>query len=120
VSSLLTLLILLLSSPALYGQSSQSEQSTKKSANDLELVTLDGSLSASMGHYVLTEDNLTTHELSGNGKKLKPALGHQVKLTGKNGTRTVDTTPVGMASSVTVLAVFDVKSVEHVGDKCGK
>ena len=77
-----------------------------------------GCLQSSAGHYMLTDDEGTVHELSGGAGKLKHQVGHQVEVIGKKGTRSVDRTLAGGASSVVELPVFEVKSVKQIADKC--
>jgi hypothetical protein len=77
-----------------------------------------GCLQSATGHYTLTDDEGTVHELSGGAGKLKHQVGHQVEVIGKKGTRSVDRTLAGGASSVVELPVFEVKSVKQVADKC--
>jgi hypothetical protein len=85
-------------------------------ASDLE--TIEGCLQRSAGQYSLIDDTNTIHHLVGGAKLLTHHIGHQVEITGKPGVRTLDTTPLGAASSATVQAIFEVKSVKHVADTC--
>ena len=101
------------------GQSASSSPSATQPADlpwDMSAIT--GCLQSSMGHYTLTDDEGTVHELSGGSSKLKHQVGHQVEVIGKKGTRSVDRTLAGGASTVVELPVFEVKSVKQVADKC--
>lgn len=80
--------------------------------------TIQGCLKMFRGQYDLTESNGTSHLLSGAARKLGPLVGHEIKVTGKPGTRTEDTTTAGGASSVREYSVFEVKSVMNVADTC--
>ena len=80
--------------------------------------TIQGCLKYSKGHYRLTEDNGTVHQLSGEANKLTKHVGHEVEITGMPGVRTVGTTIQGSASSAKEEQVFKVKSVKHVADAC--
>ncbi len=97
---------------------SQSPVNGQAPANVPDGTTLTGCLQTSTGHYTLTEEDGTTHELSGGAKQLRHHVGHEVEITGKPGTRTVDVTQAGAASSVVEKPVFEVKSVKHIADKC--
>ena len=81
------------------------------------LTTLEGCLQYDNGQYSRI-DAKTSHRLSGYSKQLKHHIGHEVELTGKPSSRTVDNTPAGGASSVTQQYVFEVKSVKHQADTC--
>ena len=79
---------------------------------------LTGCLQTATGGYTLTEDDGTTHDLSGGGSKLRPHVGQEVEITGKERIRTIDNTLPGGASSVVELAVFEVKNVKQVQGQC--
>jgi hypothetical protein len=80
--------------------------------------TIQGCLKYSKGHYWLTEDNGTTHQLQSQANKLQKQVGHEVELTGMDAIRTVGTTIQGAASSAKEEHVFKVQSVKHVADAC--
>ena len=82
------------------------------------LTTLQGCMTYSNGHYRLTEDNGTGHQLQSQANKLTKHVGHEVTITGKPGIRTVGSTVQGAASSVKEERVFQVTSVQHVADTC--
>jgi len=106
----LTLTLLLLISAA----SVQAQDAGKTSG----LSTIQGCLQYTNGHYRLTEDNGTTHQLQSQANKLAKHVGHEVTITGKPAVRTVDATIQGAASSVKEEQVFRVSSVDHVADTC--
>jgi hypothetical protein len=81
------------------------------------MTTLDGCLEYDNGVYSLIE-NGTKHRLAGSSKQLKAHVGHEVELTGKPSSRSIDNTPAGGASSVIQQYVFEVKSVRHVALTC--
>jgi len=70
------------------------------------------------GHYVLTDNNGTPYQLSGQANTLTKHVGQQVEITGTPGVRTVGTTIQGGASSTKEQQVFKVKSVKHIADTC--
>ena len=82
------------------------------------LTTIQGCLTYTNGHYRLTEDNGTKHQLQSQANKLTKHVGHEVAITGKPAIRTVGTTQEGTASSVKEEQVFKVSSVQHVADAC--
>jgi ABC-type transport system involved in cytochrome c biogenesis ATPase subunit len=106
-------LVLLVS--ALWLQAQDAGQTAGKTSG---LTTIQGCLQYTNGHYRLTEDNGTTHQLQSEANKLTHHVGHEVELTGKETVRTVDTTIQGAASSVKEQPVFKVSSVKHVADTC--
>src|SRR3974377_978092 len=82
------------------------------------LTTMQVCVQYTNGHYRLTENNGTTHQLQSQANKLTKHVGHEVTLTGKQTVRTVDTTIQGAASSVKEQPVFKVSSVRHVAEAC--
>ncbi len=80
--------------------------------------TIQGCLQYTNGHYRLTEDNGTTHQLQSQANKLAKHVGHEVTITGTPTVRSVDTTIQGAASSVKEEQVFRVTNVTHVADTC--
>jgi hypothetical protein len=82
------------------------------------LTTIEGCLQHSEGQYTLIDSTNTIHHLVGGGAKLSHHIGHQVKITGKPGVRTLDTTPQGAASAAVVQPVIEVKSVKHISETC--
>jgi hypothetical protein len=110
---LLFIVVLLFSTVWLQAQ--DAGQTAGKTAG---LTTIQGCLTYSNGHYRLTEDNGTTHQLQSQANKLTKHVGQEVTITGKPATRTVGTTVQGAASSVKEEQVFKVTSVQHVADTC--
>ena len=90
-------------------------QDKGKSSN---LETIEGCLQRDEGQYSLIDSSNTLHHLVGGAKLLSPHIGHEVEITGKPGSRTLDATPQGAASSGRVQATIEVKSVKHVADTC--
>ncbi len=100
-------------------QSATPSPDTKASANlPWDESTLTGCLQQKMGRYILVDEEGAAHELSGSYGKLKHQLEHQIEVTGKPGTRNVDSTAPGGASSVIVKPVFEVKSIKQLADTC--
>ena len=115
------LLVLMFVVPVLCSQAQSDKPSpdaAQASGKASELPTLTGCLQSSMGTYQLVEEDGTSHELSGGARLLKHHVGHEIEVSGKPGTRTSNSTQAGGASSVVVHAVFEVKSVKHLADKC--
>jgi hypothetical protein len=114
----LLLAVLLLISAA-WSQALQypSPEENKAPTSPSGLTTLEGCLDYDNGVYSLIE-NGTKHRLAGSGKQLKPQIGHEVELTGKPSSRTIDNTPPGGASSVIQQYVFEVKGVKRIADAC--
>ena len=83
-----------------------------------DMTTIQGCLQYTKRHYVLTDSSGKEHQLSGYANKLKAHVGHEVEVTGKEGTRSVSTTVQGAASSTHEVPVFVVSSLKHVADTC--
>lgn len=83
-----------------------------------EPTMIQGCLQSSENKFILIESDGTAHTLSGSDKKLSHQVGHEVELTGKNESSTLDATPAGGASAVRVITVFQVKTVKQVADTC--
>lgn len=89
-----------------------------KNQNSADPTTMQGCLHTDQSQYVLTEANGTSHALSGSAKQLGRLVRHEVEVAGKPGTRTVDTTSSGGASSVLEYPVFEVKTVRDLASTC--
>jgi len=103
----------------LLGQSTTPAPDASQSANlpwDQSAIT--GCLQTTAGHYILRDDEGTVHELSGGARKLRPFVDRQVEIVGKKGTRSIDRTAAGGASTVVEIPIFEVKSVKQLADKC--
>lgn len=96
----------------------QSTKSAAEQAQASDVPTITGCLQLTDNSYTLTDDEGQSHDLSGGTRKLRPFVGHEVEITGKQVTRTVDNTPPGGASSVRYYSVFEVKSVKQLSDQC--
>jgi hypothetical protein len=108
----LLLLLLLLSATWLLAQDNMGKSS------DASGPTIEGCLSVAGGHYILTDSSGQGYRLSGYANKLKAHVGHDIKITGMPGDKTVSTTEQGVGSTVKTIPVFHVKSIEHVADSC--
>jgi hypothetical protein len=111
--TMMVILVLLVST--LWLQAQDAGQTASKTSG---LTTIQGCLQYTNGHYRLTEDNGTTHQLQSQANKLTRHVGHEVELTGTETVRTVGTTIEGAASSVKQQPVFKVSTVKHVADTC--
>ena len=78
------------------------------------LITIQGCLQLAEGQYTLVDDTNTLHHLVGGAKMLTHQVGHEVEITGKPGSRTLDTTPQGAASGSVTQATIEVKSVKQI------
>ena len=97
------------------GPSSGAEPPSGKAA---DLTTLAGCLRIDSNHYLLTETNGPTHQLSGAANKLGHQVGRQIEVTGKPGIKTVDSTLAGAGSSAVEQPVFEVRTVKRIADAC--
>ena len=112
----LMLALLLLSSAAwLQAQPANPPSGESKSS---EPTTIQGCLQTSGGIYNLTESDGTVHRLSRYANKLSRQVGHEVRITGKPGVKTLSSTQQNIASSATEIPVFNVKTVTLVADTC--
>ena len=82
------------------------------------MTTIQGCLQYTKRHYVLTDSTGTEHQLSGNTNKLKAHIGHEIEVTGTEGTQSHNTTMQGAASSTHEVPVLKVSSLKHVADTC--
>ena len=115
-TAMLALLLLLcaLWTPA---QEMPPSDATKKPGK-AEPTTIEGCLQNSDNQFTLIESDGTAHRLAGSGNKLSKEVGHEIEVTGKAETRTIDTTPQGGASAVKMITVFQVKTIKKVDDTC--
>jgi hypothetical protein len=113
--TLMLALLLLLSAAWLQGQ--PVNPSSDKN-NPSEPVTIQGCLQNPENKFTLIESDGTTHVLSGSSSKLGKEVGHEVELTGKNESETLDATPPGGASAVKIITVFHVKTIKHIDNTC--
>ena len=79
---------------------------------------MEGCLSYGAGQYFLIDSSGAKHELSGSTNKLKEHIGHEVQISGKPSTKTMEATTYGAASSADVVPVFEVKSAKRIADAC--
>jgi len=96
----------------------QAQDAGQPAGKKPDLTALQGCLRTSVGHYTLTEEDGTTHLLSGAANKLGHQVGRQIEVTGKPAIRTLDNTPQGGASSAVEQEVFEVKTVKRLADVC--
>ncbi len=107
-------LMLLSSAVWMHAQYSQSQSPGAVPTKDW----VQGCLATVRGHYVVTDKDGKTLELSGAANKLKNLVGHEIKATGTPGTRTSDTTVQGSASSAVEIPVLRVKTVTDISKGC--
>jgi len=101
------------------GKSAEGAQkAAQASAQNSDLQTLTGCVGTTRESYTLTESDGTTHQLAGAANKLRHEVGRRVELGGKDGTRTIDSTAAGMASSAIEQRVFEVKTIKRIADTC--
>ena len=112
-------LLLLLTAPGLNAQESKPQASTGQSTGKTSgLVTLEGCLQSSNGHFDLTERDGTAHHLTGAANKLSHFVSHEIEVTGTPSIETIDTSEPGMASGAVERAVFRVKSFKELAKTC--
>jgi hypothetical protein len=124
---LLSVLLLAVSWVAAQSNSSQTTPSTSSSqtSSDPQMgggsTSVEGCLGGSEGNYTLTDKNGASWQLSGDTAKLKEHVGHEVKITGTEGSssasssgQSADNTGQGAGSSKTL----QVTSVKHVSKTC--
>ena len=104
-SLLISLALLLCSGSELFARGGKSD------------TELEGCLRRSGNQYFLIDRDGTSEEVS-HSKLLKNLVGHEVKLTGKQTIRTIDTTPPGGASSAKEKPYFEVQSAQDVSADC--
>lgn len=75
--------------------------------------TVEGCLSSSAGKYMLTDMHGKTFELTGDTSKLAEHVGHEVKITGTEGSGAGSTSTTGGEEMT-----LDVSSVKHVSKTC--
>jgi hypothetical protein len=83
-----------------------------------DMTTIQGCLQYTRHHYVLTDSSGKEHQLSGYANKLKAHVGHEIEVTGTEGTQSHSTTMQGAASSTHEVPVFKVSSLKHIADTC--
>jgi hypothetical protein len=116
---LMLALVLLLTSAWLQAQQgSPSPDEGKAPSVPAGMTVLAGCLQYDDRQYWLMEADGTKHRLVGSSKQLKGHVDHQVELTGKPSSRSIDNTPPGGASNVITQYVFEVKSLRHIALTC--
>jgi hypothetical protein len=80
--------------------------------------TIQGCLQYTKHHYMLTDSSGKEHQLSGYANKLKAHVGHEIEVTGTEGTHSESSTMDGMASSTHQVPVFKVSSMKHIAETC--
>ncbi len=106
--------IVLLSLMVLVGIAVQAQMADNSSGT----TTLKGCLQYTKHHYYLTDAGGKEHMLSGAATKLKAHVGHEIEVTGTEGTHTMGSTSDGMASSAHEIPVFNVTNIKHIADTC--
>ncbi len=82
------------------------------------MTTVKGCLQYQSQHYYLTESNGMQHLLTGYANKLKPHVGHEIEVTGTEGTKTTSTTQQGAASTAHQAPDIKVSSIKHIAETC--
>ena len=109
---LLVLSVLLLAS--LWAAAQNSEQGSRTSAAGQ--TTVEGCLSGSSGSYMLTDQNGTMYQLSGDTAKLSEHVGHEIKVIGTSSAGG-STEPANGASGG-AQQTLQVSSVKHISKTC--
>ena len=113
---LLVLSVLLLAS--LWAAAQNSEQGSRTSAGGQ--TTVEGCLSGSSGSYMLTDQNGTMYQLSGDTAKLSEHVGHEVKVSGTSASADSSASGAGAANGAAGSAqqTIQVASVKHISKTC--
>jgi hypothetical protein len=96
----------------------QSDSGQSTSSGHEKSIT--GCLMGSGGSYTLTDDSGKTYQLQGADSKLKPEVGHVIKVRGMETETSSDTgTSANPSGSSTAGGTsFQVRSVSRVSDSC--
>ena len=70
-----------------------------------------------MRYSVVGQDG-TIYNLTGDTRKLRPYIGHEVEVTGKPTVKSLSTTEKDIASTVEEIPALDVKSVKELSKTC--
>ncbi len=81
--------------------------------------TVEGCLQSSGGHYTVTDNNGTLHDLTGSTARLSRYVGHEVEITGIPTVMTIDTTVSQAASTAEELPALRVNQAKQLPGKCG-
>ena len=108
---LLVLSVLLLAS--LWAGAQNSDQGSRSAAGQ---TTVEGCLSGSSGGYMLTDQNGTMYQLSGDTAKLSEHVGHEVKVSG-TASSGGSSEPANGASGG-AQQTLQVSSVKHISKTC--
>ena len=108
---LLVLSVLLLAS--LWVAAQNPEQGSRSSAAGQ--TTVEGCLSGSSGSYMLTDQNGTMYQLSGDTAKLSEHVGHEIKVSG---TSSSGGSEPSNGASGGAQQTLQVSSVKHISKTC--
>jgi Protein of unknown function (DUF5818) len=109
---LLVLSVLLLAS--LWATAQDSAHGSRTSAAGQ--TTVEGCLSGSSGSYMLTDQNGTMYQLSGDTAKLSEHVGHEIKVTGTSSAG--GSTDSASGASGGAQQTLQVSSVKHISKTC--
>lgn len=109
---LLVLSVLLLA--PLWATAQNSSQGSQTSARGQ--TTVEGCLSGSRGSYMLTDQNGTMYQLSGDTAKLSEHVGHEIKVTGSSSAG--GSTDSASDASAGTPQTIQVTSVKHISKTC--
>jgi hypothetical protein len=111
---LLVLSVLLLAS--LWAAAQSSEQGSRTSAGGQ--TTVEGCLSGSNGNYMLTDQNGTMYQLTGDTAKLSEHVGHEIKVSGTSSSASDSSTGTATGASGSAQQTIQVTSVKHIAKTC--
>jgi hypothetical protein len=82
--------------------------------------TVEGCLSGSSGSYMLTDQNGTMYQLSGDTAKLSEHVGHEIKVSGTSSSADNTASSAGTANGASGGAqqTIQVASVKHISKTC--
>ncbi len=113
---LLVFSVLLLAS--LWAVAQNSAQTSEKSAGGH--TTVEGCLSSSGGNYMLTDQNGTMYQLTGDSAKLSEHVGHEIKVSGTESTagNSAGSARTATGASGSAEQTIQVTSVKHISKTC--
>jgi hypothetical protein len=111
------LLVLSVLLPAsLWAAAQSSEQGSRTSAGGQ--TTVEGCLSGSSGNYMLTDQNGTMYQLTGDTAKLSEHVGHEIKVSGTSSSASDSSTGTATGASGSAQQTIQFTSVKHIAKTC--
>jgi hypothetical protein len=102
---------------ALFVQASSQSDAAQTGSSEANQIVVEGCLQRSGWQYFLDERDGTREQLT-SSSKLKDFVGHEIRISGARGVKTISNTPPGGGSSVIMQPVINVKTVKDLGKGC--